>query len=72
MKLDTDRIAEVVELVSTQEIADLLGVRRSTVHMWRQRDLDFPEPDWHLSIGPVWMWHRVEDWAIRTGRLSEV
>jgi hypothetical protein len=58
------------QLVSTNEIADRLGVKPETVHMWRYRDLGFPEPDWQLAIGPVWDWPTVEAWAKQTGRLA--
>ena len=61
---------KLVDLVGQNEIADRLGVKLGTVHMWRHRGL-FPEPEWQLAIGPVWRWLTIEVWAIATGRLEE-
>lgn len=55
-------------IVSSHEIADRLGVKPQTVHMWQWRGL-LPAPDWSLRIGPVWRWERIEEWAEATGRL---
>lgn len=54
--------------VGTIEIATRLGVRRSTVDMWRQRDLHFPKPTWTIGGRPAWNWDVVWAWAERTGR----
>lgn len=56
-------------LVSSVEIADRLGVKRMTVHQWRQRNVGFPDPLAQLAIGPVWDWADVEAWAKASRRL---
>lgn len=59
------------DLVSAAEIADRLGMNKSTVvHDWRYRDIGFPEAV--KMIGPVgiWDWREVEEWARETGRLK--
>lgn len=62
---------EQPDLVSTNEIAERFGVRPATVHMWRQRDIDFPEPEWQLKIGPVWHWETIQRWGIQTRRFGK-
>lgn len=58
------------DLVDASEIAQRLGVKRMTVHKWRQRGT-FPEPDYQFEIGPVWLWRNVETWAEKTGRRAK-
>ena len=55
-------------LVSAQEIADQLGVKKATVHMWRARGI-LPEADYDLAVGPIWTWDTIWNWAVKTGRL---
>lgn len=63
-KLDVD------QLVGAAEIAELFGVKRTTViHDWRRRHPDFPEPVAQLTAALVWNWPDVEAWGKRTGRL---
>jgi hypothetical protein len=58
----------VSDIVGTAEIAERLGLRQSeTVHSWRRRYDDFPEPIAQLSQGFLWSWPDVERWARRTG-----
>ena len=65
------RKIDVDDLVGTAEIADRLGLARyETVHNWRRRYPDFPEPVVQLRQAFVWAWPDVEAWARRTGRLS--
>lgn len=48
----------VPELVGSAEVAQLLGVNKSTVHRRRSRVDDgphFPEPAQELENGPVWV-----------------
>lgn len=53
---------DVSNLVGHAEIAERLKVRADTVHKWRQRYDDFPEPFADLAIGPVFWWPDVEAW----------
>lgn len=65
------------DVVGTDEIAALLGVKRGTVDQWRWRSAhgklrpSFPSPTWELATGPVWRWAVVERWARGTGRLAD-
>lgn len=64
------RQVDVEELVGAAEIADRLGLALGqTVHDWRRRHADFPQPVARLRMGIVWFWPDVEAWARRTGRL---
>ena len=58
------------ELVTTAEIAERLGLAHSeTVHSWRRRPIDFPEPAVESGRTLLWHWPDVERWARATGRL---
>lgn len=58
------------ELVGAAEIAERLGLALSqTVHDWRRRYDNFPEPVAQLTMGLLWTWPDVERWARATGRL---
>ena len=61
---------EPEDLVGVREVAERAGVAAATVHSWRRRHGDFPEPVVVLSTGPVWRWPDVEAWAgtLRQGR----
>ena len=57
------------QLVGAAEIAERLGVGKSTVvHDWRRRHVDFPEPVAKLKGALIWAWPDVEAWAKATGR----
>ena len=63
-KLDAD------DLVGAAEIAERLGLAQvQTVHTWRRRYDDFPEPVARLRQALIWSWPEIEAWAKRTGRL---
>lgn len=65
------RKVDVDDLVGAAEIADRLEVAHpQTVHTWRRRHDDFPEPVAHLAQALVWSWPDVERWARTTGRLK--
>jgi predicted DNA-binding transcriptional regulator AlpA len=67
------RRVEVTDLVGAAEIAERLGLsHRETVHSWRRRYAEFPEPVAHLRQALVWSWRDVEAWARRTDRLAEI
>jgi predicted DNA-binding transcriptional regulator AlpA len=55
--------------VGLVEIAERLGVERTTAVKWNQRGL-LPEPAWTVSGAPAWDWAEIEAWAKSTGRLS--
>jgi hypothetical protein len=64
------RRLDVDKLVGAAEIADRLGITHpETVHAWRRRYPDFPQPVAHLRQALIWHWPDVERWARRTGRL---
>lgn len=49
------------------EVAELLGVKRETVHQWRFRDL-MPEADHTVNGKPAWDRSTIERWAKATDR----
>ena len=64
------RKVDVNDLVGAAEIAERLGLSHpQSVHGWRRRYPDFPQPIAHLKTALVWNWPDVERWARRTGRL---
>jgi hypothetical protein len=64
------RKVDVDDLVGAAEIADRLNVSHAeTVHAWRRRYPDFPQPVVHLQRAVLWSWPDVEAWAKATGRL---
>jgi hypothetical protein len=65
------RQVDVSDLVGAAEIAERLGLAHpESVHVWRRRYDDFPEPVAHLKRAHVWAWPDVEKWARHTGRLE--
>lgn len=57
--------------VGLREIAAHLGVRRTTVDQWRQRDL-LPPPRWIVGGRPAWELTDIDDWAtLRRGARKE-
>jgi hypothetical protein len=66
------RRLDVDNLVGAAEIAERLGLSHAeSVHTWRRRYPDFPEPVAHLRQALIWHWPDVERWARRTGRLRK-
>lgn len=57
-----------MDLVSTVEIANLLGLSRQRVDQLSRYD-EFPSPVANLAIGRVWQRADVIEWAKDTGRL---
>lgn len=53
--------------VGAIEIAEVLGVKPQTVHMWHYRHL-LPTPRWQVSGKPAWRQGDVLAWAEKTGR----
>lgn len=61
----------MANLVGAAEIAQRLGLsHRETVHTYRRRYDDFPEPIAHLKQALVWDWSEIEAWARATGRID--
>ena len=59
------------DLIDAAGIAARLGLAQpQTVHLWRRRYEDFPEPVAELTRVLVWNWSQVEAWARSTGRLG--
>lgn len=59
------------DLVGAAEIAERLGLSHAeSVHTYRRRYHDFPEPVAQLRNGIIWAWPDVERWAKATGRLG--
>ncbi len=56
-----------LDLVSTAEIARMLGVTRQRVQQLA-KTTDFPEPAATLSMGSVWHTGDIRAWAAATGR----
>jgi len=66
------RKVRVDDLVGAAEIADRLDLAQpQTVHSWRRRYEDFPEPIAQLQTALIWAWPDVEAWATRTGRVRD-
>jgi hypothetical protein len=69
------RKVDVDKLVGASEIADRLGLAYpQSVHSWRRRYEEFPQPVARLRSGRqrqtlIWNWRDVERWARKTGRL---
>jgi hypothetical protein len=57
------------DIVTAPEIAQRLNVQGNTVHVWRRRYEDFPQPVKQLATGPIWVWPDVERWALESGRV---
>jgi predicted DNA-binding transcriptional regulator AlpA len=57
-----------VNLVSTVEIAELLGVSRQRVDQLSRTEA-FPTPVADLAVGRVWLREDIIEWAKGTGRL---
>lgn len=65
------RKVDVTNLVGASEIAERLGLSHAqTVHTYRRRYPDFPEPVAQLKTALVWNWPDVEAWARATGRVG--
>ncbi|MDN5917786.1 MAG: helix-turn-helix domain-containing protein [Pseudonocardia sp.] len=60
------------ELLSTPDVAELLGVSRQRVHQLHTGHRDFPAPYARLGAGPIWARQAVEafdrSWTRKPGR----
>jgi hypothetical protein len=63
-------VAGATDIVGMVEIAERLGVQRTTVERWRQRYDNFPRPSIVVSGTPIWTWPAVEAWAKFSGRIQ--
>lgn len=58
-------------LVGAAEIAERLDIAQpQTIHLWRRRYEDFPQPVAQLKTALIWYWPDVRKWAESTGRTS--
>jgi hypothetical protein len=65
------RLIDPKNLVGAHEIARRLGLAfPNSVHTWRRRHADFPQPVAELQMGKVWDWVEVEKW-FKTTRLQK-
>lgn len=57
------------QVIGVSELADFLGVKRATVHVWGYRDA-LPPAD-YVSVNGFRAWRRltIVKWAAQTGRL---
>lgn len=49
------------DIVGTEEIARILGVKRETVGQWRHRYPDFPKPI-REGFEAIWDWYDIVRW----------
>jgi predicted DNA-binding transcriptional regulator AlpA len=56
-----------LDILGTAEVAEVLGVGRSTVRAWITRG-HLPKPDAQLQATPVWRRSTIERWASTHGR----
>lgn len=64
------------ELLSTPDVAELLGVSRQRVHQLHTERSDFPAPYARLGSGPIWARPAIEafdrSWTRKPGRPARV
>ncbi|WP_341719897.1 helix-turn-helix domain-containing protein [Micromonospora sp. FIMYZ51] len=48
-------------LLTTDQLADRLGIKRTSVHRYRSRG-DIPEPDQYVGRTPLWAESSVDAW----------
>ena len=65
------RKVDPADLVGVAEIAERLGCSVQAVHAWKRRYPDFPQPIARLSMGLLWAWADIAEWATATGRLGK-
>lgn len=58
-------------LVGIPDIAEIAGVGRSAVSMWRKRHADFPLPRLEAPSGAMFDLAEVESWLIEKGKLEK-
>jgi|TARA_B100001094_G_scaffold30746_1_gene25570 predicted DNA-binding transcriptional regulator AlpA len=66
---EPDQWSQNEQPLGVQEIAELLGYKKTTVSSWRQRK-QFPVPDHTVANNTVGLWKKstVINWANATGR----
>lgn len=60
----------VTDPVGVLEVAERLGVKDRTVHMWRFREIVPPYDIEEVNGSGAWAWHTILAWAGHTGRLN--
>jgi predicted DNA-binding transcriptional regulator AlpA len=59
------RLVSVHELMTSAEVAALLGVSQATLCRWRERGIG-PPPVWLSARMPRYFWHDVQRWMERS------
>ncbi len=59
----------IVDLVGTAEVAEMLSVTKQTLTNWRGRNSSFPSPVAELRSGPVWKRDDITAWGKGVGIL---
>lgn len=59
-----------VDLMGIAEIAQMLGLTRQRADQL-SRDGAFPRPVADLKAGRIWSTEAIEEWARRTGRITD-
>lgn len=49
------------ELLTNDQVAEMLGVKYSTLYTYRRRNT-LPQPDSYIGRTPVWKRTTIEDW----------
>lgn len=58
------------ELMTSSQVAELLGISRQRVDQIVKTDPTFPPPDAVLPSGRIWKRETIERWAREAGRLK--
>lgn len=64
---NTDQAVPLNQLVSFEEIGEMLGVQKSTVWAWSSRG-KMPDPAVVVSGHSLWTRTEIEQWASQTGK----
>jgi predicted DNA-binding transcriptional regulator AlpA len=65
------RTGHTCDPIGEKEVAEMLGVKITTVYQWRHRKVS-PEPDFIVNGLPAWDRATIEEWARETGRLTSL
>lgn len=57
-------MSEAANLVNVMDIAEMAGVTRTAVQMWKRRYPDFPKPHRQVTGRDVWLRSDVQRWLL--------